>query len=154
VPERSYGSQLSRQRSGARGDAGRLIRPSDLRRAYPDARLFIIQGHPPDEVVRRTASDRQAASLMRSCAAALARHGVRVIVLPPLESALASKCLARVRTAAPAFLDRGITAVLPAITQVQTDIFDGQRGARASIWELALDVSVFDIPEQGITAEA
>ena len=62
--------------------------------------------------------------------------------------------VARVQAAAPGFLDRGITSVLPAITQIQTDIFESQRGARASIWELALDVSVFDIPEQGIAADA
>jgi hypothetical protein len=134
----------------AEPSSSRLVRPSELRTAYPEARLFILQGHPPDDTTRRLASDRQAANLLRLFAAELARKGARVIVIPPVASSVGSEALARLYNTAPRFLDRGVTAILPAISRIQTDIFEGGDGARPSMWELALDVCVYDLPDQPV----
>jgi hypothetical protein len=153
VPERTYGSQLARQSArSTEQSTSRLLRPSELRSRYPSARLFIVQGHPPDDTNQRLASDRQAANLARLFGADLARKGTRVIVIPPVEATVGSDVLGLLYALASDLLAKGATAILPRITKVQEAIFEGGDAARQWMWELALDVCVYDIPDRPVAS--
>jgi hypothetical protein len=151
APERTYGSQLaSKSARSVEPATSQVIRPPELRSAYPNARLFILQGHPPEDATDRLASDRQAANLARLFAADLARKGTRVIVIPPVGGSVGSDVLGRLYAGVPDFLAKGAGAILPTINRIQMDIFEGGHAARPWMWELALDVCVFDLPDQPV----
>jgi hypothetical protein len=151
APERTYGSQLaSKSARTVEPATSQVLRPAELRNRYPDARLFILQGHPPEDTTERLASDRQAANLARLFAADLARKGTRVVVIPPVGGSVGSDVLRRLYQAAPDFIAKGAGAIMPRINRIQMDIFEGGQAARAWMWELALDVCVYDLPDRPI----
>jgi hypothetical protein len=150
APERTYGSQLapSKIAPSRESSTSRLLRPSEVRGAFPAARLFILQGLPPEDATQRLASDRQRANLARSFAADLARKGTRVVVVPPLAAALGSDVLARLSDAAADFVAKGAAAIMPRINRIQSDIFERGAAARPLMWEIALGVCVYDLPDE------
>ncbi len=146
APARAYGSQVAPSSSSAVADTAsdQVLRPEDLRRAYPQAGLFIVQGYPPEEATGRVGSDREAANLTRLFATELARLGSRVVVIPPLEPSLATTAWDAVNRAAAGFATGGPAGILSAVTKVQAAVLTS--GQRPDAWERALDVCVFDMP--------
>jgi hypothetical protein len=148
TPEPSGGSQLAAQKemsSPGPERSPRTFRPAELRRQYPRSRVCIVQGYPELEPGAREDSDRRSAALTRGFAAEIARDGVTVIVVPPLETAVASQVWAQLNEALPGYLRRGIAALRPAVARMQSTIVDASRDRRSG-WELALDLCVYDAP--------
>jgi hypothetical protein len=156
TPVRTYGSQVAPSRastsksgaveSASNVDAGaeQVVRAADLRTAYPDASLFIVQGYPPEETTARVGTDREAANQARLFAAELSRLGAAVILIPPLEPAKATEVWGLMSRGAASFLRRGPVSILPSVTKAHGVIVAARR--RKDAWEQALDLCVFDVP--------
>jgi|GEM_PF-5474008 len=159
TPEQAYATQIEVGKSKFDDEADVFddsvlsLRASDLRRRYPDLKILILQGYPTRETRFRLESDRHSAILTRYFAAEIAREGVAVVVIPPLEPALASRAWYLMLKKLPSFLRHGPRSLHSAMVEIKKMILavSSQIGAA---WEIAFDFCIYSPePEESILSE-
>jgi hypothetical protein len=113
-----------------------------LRRAFPNLSLCILQGDPAGYMEQFAESSILAIELANRFAAELAREGIDAIVLPALPFALAPDVAARLVRGVPAYAGRGTSALTGSLAGARDRIYARVTPQTAG-WNLAMSVSLY-----------
>jgi hypothetical protein len=146
----------SSERSSARRGYTNTVSATDIKSAFPNLALCVLQGHVSDLPNERVEADRRRAGLSRTFAADLFRQGVSaVLVIPPLDDQRATQVLSAVTAALGSRSSSdavwlSTVALERASIKAQHIIFTKSSEPVEVKWERAMDVCLYCVRTTGV----